>query len=83
MPSLSTDDLGIAAFMRARGARLVDITGAGHRLTLHFESSDPSLIEQYHAASTVPAIALMQSLHFLRVAVGKARGAARSAGGRA
>jgi hypothetical protein len=74
MYRLTTDEIGIAAFMRARSARLVEISGTGSRLTFYFDSPDPTLIDQYHAAAPIPAMAIIDSLHFLRRELSKVRG---------
>jgi hypothetical protein len=78
MHRLATDEIGIAAFMRARSARLVEISGNGSRLTFHFDSPDPTLIDQYYAAAPIPALAIIDSLHFLRRELAKARGASHA-----
>lgn len=78
MHRLATDEIGIAAFLRARSARLVEISGSGSRLTFHFDSPDPTLIDQYYAAAPIPALAIIDSLHFLRRELAKVRGASHA-----
>ena len=66
MQHYSTTELEVAAFLKARGHRLLDATSHGHLVSFSFEESAASDLDSYFAGIAVSARELFESHRSLR-----------------
>jgi hypothetical protein len=66
---VSTIDFYCAAFIRARGGRLLRVDKTGPSWTFAFQTKDENLLEEYASGGTCPALALAHAIGFLKRAM--------------